>query len=182
LKNDLNNRIELYLRTGHITVIHPKIASKRPDSELGLSLNTIVNHYKSDPVTRQFFAEHIPAFKSFSALVQKQIRQRLAEGKEFTYGDVIEMHKTFLREKNTAKKLGQVTKVAHDSCQYNQFFIDYSHDLNSKVHSAKDAWMLVRNSAGEKTYKHYKDHIEEISEILKDAKSASKKSCPGRNT
>lgn len=165
-KNDLNGRIELYLRTGQVTVVQPEKKSTRPDSESGLSLNKVVVNYKSDPTTRKFFEQNCPGFTGFSAFVQKQIRTRLAESDTFTYGDVIEMHKIFLQNKQAAKNQGQATKVAHDSCQFNQFNIDYSFDPDPRVHSVQDAWMLVRNTAGEKTYQRYKNEIEKIRSIL----------------
>lgn len=166
LKEDLNKRIEVYLRTGRLTLVQSVKQTTRPDSETGLSLDKVVVNYKSDLKTRQFFASQIKEFTGFSALVQKQIRQLLADGESFTYGDAIKMHKTFLRNKANARQLGQVTTVAHDSCQYNQFSIDYKHDSSPKLHNLTDAWDLVRNSAGAKTYKRYKDRIEEIRAIL----------------
>ncbi|MCC5791935.1 MAG: hypothetical protein JJT82_04895 [Legionellaceae bacterium] len=162
LKEDLNKRIETYLRTGHVIVAKPVSHSSKPDSQGGLRLDKRVVNYKSDPTTRAFFEKHIPDFKGFSALVQKQIKLRLAEGDEFTYGDAIEMHKQFMRDKQS----GRLTTVAHDSCQYNQFFMDYKADVDPKLHSNKEAWMLVRQSAGPKTYQRYKDRIEEIRNIL----------------
>jgi hypothetical protein len=166
LKQDLNDRIEIYLRTGLVTVVQPAKTSKRADSEEGLSLSKQVVNYKSDPITRAFFARHIPEFTGFSALVQKQIKQRLADGETFTYSDAIEMHKAFLQNRVHARVTGQATTVAHDSCQYNQFSIDYNHDQSRKLHAMIDAWMLVRNSAGAKTYQRYKDKIEEIRGLL----------------
>ncbi len=167
LKEDLNQRIELYLRTGKVIVAQPVKRSTKPDSEMALTLDKVVVNYKSDPKTRQFFERHIPEFTGFSAFVQKQIKQRLADSETFTYGDVIEMHKEFLRNKINAKANGQATKVAHESCQYNQFSIDFRHDPSPKLHTLTDAWMLVRNSAGDKTYQRYKDRIENARAILK---------------
>ena len=161
-KNDLNSRIELYLRTGRIAVVVPIVRSKTPDSEIGLTLEKVVVNYKSDPVTRLFFEQNCRGFTGFSALIQKQIKQRLADGESFTYGDVIAMHSAFLKNKQQACDTGQATIVAHDSCQFNQFYIDYSHDNSPKLHAAKEAWMLVRNTAGAKTYQRYKERIEEI--------------------
>lgn len=167
LKEDLNKRIELYLQTEKITVIETIKKSTKSDSQAGLTLDKFVVNYKSDLATRRFFERHIPQFTGFSALVQKQIRQRLAQGDTFTYGDVIEMHKEFLQNKKEMKNSNEEHKVAHDSCQYNQFFIDFSRDSGHKLHSAIEAWMLVRNSAGAKTYQSYKDKIEKIRSILK---------------
>ena len=162
LKEDINQRIELYLRTGKVIILAPTKISTRPDSESGLSLDKVIVNYKSDLKTRQFFEKHIPEFTGFSALVQKQIKQRLGDGEIFTYGDAIEMHKIFLKNKANDKASGQPIKVAHNSCQYNQFSIDYKGDPNPKLHTLADAWMLVRNSAGDKTYQRYSDRIEEI--------------------
>lgn len=166
LKQDLNDRISLFLQTGCVTVVETPKKSSRPDSEMGLSTSQVVVNYKSDPTTRAFFEKHIPEFTGFSALVQKQIKERLAAGEVFTYGDVIEMHQSFLRNKESAKANGTATKVAHESCQFNQFFIDYKHDPDVKVHSNMEAWILVRDSAGEKTYQRYKNRIGEIRAML----------------
>jgi hypothetical protein len=35
------------------------------------------------------------------------------------------------------------------------------------VHAAKEAWVLIRESPGEKTYQRYKRKIEAIRDILK---------------
>lgn len=103
-------------------------------------------------------------------MVQKQIKDRLKNNEVFTYADAIQMHKDFLSNKNSEKKAGKAAKVAHDSCQYNQFSIDYRHDQSPKLHTMTDAWMLVRNSGGAKTYKRYKDQIKEIKDKLCDGK------------
>ncbi len=166
LKNELNNRIDVYLRTGRVTQARPQASSGSPDSELGLRLDRTVVNYKSDPVTRAFFQKHIPEFTGFSAFVQKWLKERLAQGDRFTYSDVIEKHIDFLHNKHQAKANGEATVVAHDSCQFNQFYIDYSHDPEAKIHTAKEAWDLVRNSAGEKTYERYQERILEIKSLI----------------
>ena len=166
LKEDLNERIEWFLRTGKKTVIRPVQSTAIADSVNGLKLEKRVINYKSDLKTRAFFAGHIPQFTGFSALVQKQIKERLKNNEVFTYADAIQMHKDFLSNKNSEKKAGKAAKVAHNSCQYNQFSIDYRHDQSPKLHSMTDAWMLVRNSGGAKTYERYKDQIQEIKDKL----------------
>ncbi|MDX2346987.1 MAG: SAP domain-containing protein [Legionella sp.] len=160
LKNDINDRIDTFLRTGHVVAVTSKKKSKAviPDSEAGLLLDKQVVYYKSDLITRNFFQKHIPEFTGFSALVQKQIKARLNQGEIFTYCDEIEMQQLFLKNKNKSK----IKQVAHDACQYNQFLIDYSQDKTPKIHSAKEAWLLVRDSAGEKTYQRYHAKIDEI--------------------
>ena len=99
LKEDLNERIELFLRTGKKTVIKPVQITSIADSVNGLNLEKRVINYKSDPKTRAFFARHIPQFTGFSALVQKQIKERLKNNEVFTYADAIQMHKDFLSNK-----------------------------------------------------------------------------------
>lgn len=166
-KNELTCRIEHFLRTGKILHVNtPKKNTLPFDSELGLSLDRQVVNYKSDPVTRRFFEKHIPQFTGFSAYVQKWLKERLANNENFTYAEVIEEHKQYLRDKTRAQVRGEATKVAHDSCQFNQFYIDYSHDPAKKPHTAKKAWELVRDSAGDKTYKRYQDKIQEISALV----------------
>ncbi|MDF1683127.1 MAG: SAP domain-containing protein [Legionellaceae bacterium] len=167
LKQDLNDRIELFLQTGQmVQTKHNRKNHGKPDSDLGLSLDRYVVNYKSDLITRAFFQEHIPEFTGFSAYVQKWLKAKLADGERLTYADVIEKHKAYLLEKKQHKSRGEATTVAHESCQYNQFNIDYAHDGEPKIHSAQEAWLLVRNSAGEKTYQRYKHKINEIRTLL----------------
>lgn len=170
LKEDLNGRIELFLRTGKKNNIRSRQSVTIADSVDGLKLEQQVVNYKSDPKTRAFFARNIPKFTGFSALVQKQIKERLKNSEVFTYADAIQMHKDFLSNKNAEKKAGKAVKVAHESCQYNQFSIDYKHDQSPKLHTMTEAWMLVRNSGGAKTYERYKDQIQVIKNILNGEK------------
>lgn len=142
LKNELSERIELFLRTGEIDRINVRKMPGKPDSEAGLSLDALVINYKSDPKTRTFFQQHIPEFTGFSAQVQKWVTERLAQNDKFTYGEIIEEHRAYLSNKKQATIQGKAVKVAHDSCQYNQFQIDYACDTDFKVHSAREAWKL----------------------------------------
>jgi hypothetical protein len=73
LKHDLNQRIDVFLRTGQVITVTPKKKLAAPDSETGLWLDKQVVNYKSDLMTRQFFQKHMLNFTSFSALVQKQM-------------------------------------------------------------------------------------------------------------
>lgn len=175
LKNEVNDRIDLYLRTKKITQITMSKKSGSADSEQGLRLDKIVVNYKSDPVTRAFFEKHIPGFTGFSAYVQKWLKGRLSNEETFTYADVIEEHKRFLKGKLKERVSGKERIVAHDSCQFNQFYIDYSHDSQEKPHSAKEAWFLVRDTAGDKTYARYKEKIQQITGQL-DAKEQKNES------
>ncbi len=125
LKHDLNARIGLFLSTGVITRITPQKNKAKPDSEQGLKLDTRVVYYKSDPETRLFFQQHIPAFRGFSAFVQKWLKERLNRGERFTYAEVIQKHEEHLYNQHQAKVNTKPSIVTHDSCQYNQFCIDY---------------------------------------------------------
>lgn len=166
LKNDLSDRIDQFLRTGEIPQVSVYKKGGKPDSEMGLSLDMPVIHYKSDLKTRAFFQKHIADFTGFSAQVQKWVKARLARNDAFTYGEIIEEHRAYLQNKRHATTQGKAAKVAHDSCQYNQFQIDYAHDADFKFHSVREAWKLVRNSAGEKTYARYKQRIDEIRHLI----------------
>jgi hypothetical protein len=57
LKEELNTRIEHYLRTGIVTVVQPPKRSSRPDSETGLSLSKVVSNspYAAAIFSRNFF-------------------------------------------------------------------------------------------------------------------------------
>ncbi len=170
LKEDLNQRIEHYLKTG--TVIRKANAFKMtrlPDSQRGLLCReTRVRHYKSDPATRRFFQSQLGDFTGFSAYVQKWIKSRLANGDVFTYGDAIDEHIRYM----SLKSKGRVLSVTHDSCQYNPFFMDASRAKIKTPHTTKQAWFLVRNSAGPKTFERYLQTINHIAdEILSERMS-----------
>ena len=165
-KDDLSRRIEYFLRTGNIKKDSKKAHHGKADSEQGIMLNTQVVHYKSDSKTRMFMKNHMPRFTGFSAWVQNKIRERLANGDVFTYADVIQMHLGFLLQKDRAKATGEKMKVAHDSCQYNQFAIDYKNDPNTKPHTLMDAWKLVRDTVGDQTYQRYKNRVNEIFTLI----------------
>ena len=169
-KSEMNSRIETYLLTGKIAKLFAAVKTGEPDSRNGLSLDKPVVNYKSDPATREFFKKHIPEFKGFSAFVQKDLKRRLSEGEKLQYRDLIVMHKQFLNSKHNQSS---PIRVAQDSCQLNQFQIDYKneHDNTIKVHSLKDAWRLIRNSPGEKTFKRYKETIQAIREDINKSES-----------
>lgn len=158
LKGELNQRIEIYLRTGEITKVNLKKRTES-DSKSGLHLDKPVVNYKSDPATRDFFRTHLPQFKGFSAAVQKDLKRRLEAGEHLTYRDLLDLHSEFLQK-------GSSRVVAHDSCQFNQFTMDYKNDPTAKIHTATEAWRLVRNSPGEKTYNRYRETIDRIQKDL----------------
>lgn len=148
LKGDLNERIEIYLETGEIMIEKKKTRIGEPDSMTGLYPDKPIINYKSDPITREFMKKHVPEFKGFSAQVQKDLKRRLSDGEKLTYNDLIGMQKEFYSLKRNGGNNDHKV-VAHDSCQLNQFQIDYKRDLNNfKFHSLMDAWKLVRNSPG----------------------------------
>ena len=161
-KPELSQRINQFLRDG--TVINP-VTKHRPcsyDSAKQLTPKTQVKHFKADSATRAFLAEHIPNFK-FSAAIQKWVRCRLANGDFFTYQDIIDQHMRRTNELKAAAKQGRIMPVTHSSCQMNAFYKDYANDKGRlKPHSHREAWILVRDSAGEKTYARYQDEITKI--------------------
>ena len=165
-KHDLTKRIEYFLRTGSIKHDHRKPIKGRADSQQTIMLDTQVVNYKSDAKTRAFFENNMPDFNGFSAWVQNKIRERLVNGDIFTYADVIEMHRAFLRQKDQAKAMGKPIKVANDSCQFNQFAIDYKNDIHAKPHSLRAAWLLVRDTVGEQTYQRYQNRVIEIFRLI----------------
>ena len=166
-KQDLARRVGEYLLNGRITPQQTARKSKTYDSDCEINLNTQVVNYKSDAKTRAFFKKHINEFTGFSALVQKQIKQRVQNGDVFTYAEALSMHVNMLKQEEDAQRSSKVIPIAHDSCQYNQFAIDYKKDLNLKPHNLMDAWYLILSTLGEHTYDRYKSRIREI-QILTD--------------
>ncbi len=176
-KPELNSAIEAFLRDGTKGKKIPFKKTAESDSKTGpITPERQVVSYKSDDVTRNFMQRHIAGFTGFSAAVQKWIKEELAAGELLTYQDIINKHKDFLRNKAKPKNEGQRKLVAHESCEYNQFSIDYNQDLASKPHTSREAWALVRDSAGEKTYARYRERIEEIADEIVQKKVPAKNS------
>jgi hypothetical protein len=148
---EITERIEKFLTNGvRDNPIVKKISTGQWDSEkFELTPETIVQHYKSDPVTREFFAHHIGQHFKFKAGVLTWIKQQLQQGECFTYGDII---KQWL-EAETLRKDPHYKKEIPKQFEYNRFTQAWSNANEGK--GVKAAWNILRTFPGEATYEHY---------------------------
>ena len=150
-KLEITDRIEKFLATSiRDNPIVKKISKGQWDSvQFKLTPETIVQHYKSDPVTREFFAHHIGQHFKFKASVLTWIKQKLERGEHFTYGDII---KKWL-EVEALKKDPNHKKEIPKQFEYNRFTQAWA--LANEGQGVKAAWNLLRTFPSEATYEHY---------------------------
>lgn len=152
VKSELNERIEVYLRSGK-KLAHKRqtiIGSFDSDSENGIRPDTPVLNYKTDQATRAFFNSQGVKFR---ASVFPYIREKKEANEKITYGDLVTLLK---KEAADRKNPNHKTKILK-STEFNQFTRDYSEDTKwIKPHSLKQAWEYIKSIPGPKTYAHYK--------------------------
>jgi hypothetical protein len=155
-KSDLNHPIETYLRTGQIIAFKRESAASHYDSEQRLTPDTKVIHYKTDMLTRAFFAQHGVRFR---ASLYPYIREKKEES--ITYGDLVE----FLKEEQENRKNPHYRTKILKSTEWNQFMRDYSEDTQwRKPKPCREAWLFIKSVPGPKTYGHYKLLMDQTSD------------------
>jgi hypothetical protein len=88
-KQEIEECIERFIRTGKQTVreLNKPIGSR--DSEKSLTRKTPVINYKSDAATRQFFVKHIGKRFHFNAYL-RQFTDKKNITENLTYGDLVD--------------------------------------------------------------------------------------------
>lgn len=145
-KQDITDRIELFLRTG--VVKKPKTI-KKMSPPVDLSLDTVIteNHRCSQHV-RAFFKTIIPKFH-FSTYIQHYFKNNVGK----TYLDV---RNAWYEEEEERKKDPSYTKNIAPQFEYNQFIRDFFSDPNNKGKSRKEAieaWYDIKKLPGSNQYK-----------------------------
>ena len=150
-KLEITARIEKFLANGiRDNPVVKKITKGNWDSEkFNLTLDTVVVNYKSDPVTRHFFQDHIGKHFHFNARVLTWIKQKSQQGDYFTYRDIMQRW----LEEEAARKDPNLRKDIPEQFQYNRFTQAWANAGAGK--GVKAAWNALRQFPGEATYEHY---------------------------
>ena len=152
-KEELIERIKIFLTTGNTTSIKIKFNTSIRDSDNAITVDTKVVNYRNDAATRKFFVEQIGSSFHFNSYL-RQFTSDLFKGKEdLTYGDLVEGCKkseTIKKDPNYKTKIGK-------QFEYNQFIRDFfSNEKGKTRREAIDAWKFIKNQPGKRDYQHYK--------------------------
>lgn len=149
-KDELTDRIYHYLKTGEKKTSAVKAVGVW-DSDSALTLTTPVRHYRNDAATRAFFERYIAHFR-YNLYLREHAKKSLNELAGLTYGDLVEGWKLFEEERNVLGFKPEIGK----QFQYNQFIQDYFKAYpNAKRQDAIQAWKVIRQTAGEHTFRAY---------------------------
>jgi hypothetical protein len=151
-KNDLEQRIEIFLSSGSKIKPESNKQTGQRDSHQPLTRDTLVVNYKNDAATRLFFIEHIGQHFRFDAYLRQFTNQNNIT-KNLTYGDLID---GWLKEESRRNDPDYQTIIG-EQFEYNQFTRDYFANEKGKTRAdAIKAWTLVKELPGEKTYVNFK--------------------------
>jgi hypothetical protein len=147
-KNELADRIKIFLSKGVKTKAISQKKNKLRDSVKPITRNTLVVNYKNDAVTREFFINQIGTrFRFNSYLRQYMDKNYIKSG--MTYGDLVE---GWLR----AESSGEIKEIS-TQFEYNRFIRDYFANEKSKsLADAIRAWKIIKRTPGKNTYAVYK--------------------------
>lgn len=147
-KEELTQKIELYLRTGNIEQTKKRANGKKRESRKdALSLETIItkNHRCSQDV-RVFFQSVIPKFH-FSTYIQTYFKENIGK----TYQDAVDAW----HEEEERKKTPGYQREIGKQFQYNQFMRDFFRDPKNKEKTRTDAiveWNKTKKKFGKQKY------------------------------
>lgn len=146
-KIEISDRIEIFLRTGEIIKPVRKLVNKTIDSQVDLSLDTIIteNHRCSQDV-RVFFKTVIPKFH-FSTYIQNYFKNNIGK----TYRDAVNAW----FEEEERKKDPSYKKNIAPQFEYNQFIRDFFADPKNQGKSrdeAIEAWNEIKKLPGSNNY------------------------------
>lgn len=146
-KIEISDRIEIFLRTGEIIKPVRKLVNKTIDSQVDLSLDTIIteNHRCSQDV-RVFFKTVIPKFH-FSTYIQNYFKNNIGK----TYQDAVNAW----FEEEERKKDPSYKKNIAPQFEYNQFIRDFFADPKNQGKSrdeAIEAWNEIKKLPGSNNY------------------------------
>ncbi len=157
-KQTKTERIAHYLKTGERKSPTVKRPSGPKDSDRGpLHLTTVVQHYKNDEATRNFFKQHLGANFKFTVIFHNHRRHLLASGEKVTYGQLVEAIE-YIQKCNKAP-----TQGLSDACEFNRFLSKYAqNEPLYTINDARKAWAKLILYSGPHTYEHFKSNIENL--------------------
>ena len=150
-KNELLQRIEVFLVSGErLKPVSSKQIGKR-DSHQPIMRDTLVVNYKNDAAARLFFVRHIGEHFRFDAYL-RQFTNPDYITKNLTYGDLIAGWITEEARRNDPAYQSNIGK----QFEYNQFFRDFFANEKGKSRSdAIKAWQTTKALNGPTTYAQY---------------------------
>jgi hypothetical protein len=151
-KVELIQRIKVFMTTGRKAQFKKNRSTVLRDSLQEISVNTLVNHYKNDAATRQFFVKQVGKHFHFDAyLRQFTNKNNITPG--LTYGDLVQ---GWLKEASKRKEATYQSTIG-SQFEYNQFTRDFFANERGKSRSdAIQAWKVLKALPGKKTYANYK--------------------------
>lgn len=154
-KNELMQRIETYLASGH----KMKPASNKPsgqrDSHQPITPDTLVINYRNDAATRVFFEKHIGPHFRFDAYLRQFTNQDNIT-KNLTYSDLINGWLAEEARRNNPDHQSNIAK----QFEYNQFIRDFfAHEKGKSQSHAITAWKVTKTFNGPKTYAQYQSTL-----------------------
>lgn len=149
-KEELTQRISEFLEHG-IRQPHRSPPTNKRDSDQPLRPETIVENYRNDTATRDFFIAHLgKTFRFNTYLRQFTNKANITPG--LTYGDLLEGWKAEEAKKKTP---GNQTEIS-GQFEYNRFIREFFSNETGKSHAdAVAAWNIVKTLARERTYESY---------------------------
>lgn len=159
-KDELENAIIVYLRTGETVVQTQRSLIKRgvKDVELGLSITRKVVRYTSNIETKAFIISN--AKKLIPDLIEKSgVRYRLNRWREekltnqieITYGDLVQEYIRLNQQEEPFKQI--------PSTKYNNFLSDYlKHEGSKSRQEAMAEWEILKSLNIPNTYEAYIKH------------------------
>lgn len=153
-KLELMSRIESFLKNNDR--IPQKIQRKKTnqrDSASDLTLKTVVNCFKNDLKTRNFFIQHIGKHFHFNAYLREFAKESFKNKENITYGELI---KGWIKSEELKKQKDFKTEIS-PQFEYMQFIRDYfANEKNKTRDDAIAAWHFIKTQPGKRSYARYK--------------------------
>ena len=147
-KNELIERIKVYLETGRaqLTCLHKSSFPK--DSLSRITPDTLVRNYHNDAKTRDFFIQHVGNNFKFNDYLRKY-KKPINVTPNLTYGDLVKGYILSKSKNNLDKEIPK-------QFEYNKFIKDYfKNHKNANLKQAIKAWKYISDIDGPNTYNYF---------------------------
>jgi len=128
-KEELIERIKIFLTTGNKTSIKIKLKTSIKDSDKIITVDTKVVHYRNDAATKKFLIEQIGSHFHFNSYLRQFASELFKGKKDLTYGDLVKGWKKseeIKKDPNYKSKIGK-------QFEYNQFIRDFFKNEKEKT-------------------------------------------------